>query len=304
MKKYKISVVIPIYNVEKYLEKTIESVINQTIGFKDNIQLILINDGSPDNSEKICLKYQEQYPDNVIYHKKENGGVSSARNKGIELAEGELINFLDSDDLWSNDAFEIAYNAYNKNKNIKLFSTKMVFFDKRKGDHPLNYKYKKDRIVNILEEYEYPQFSSSSIFIETETVKKYSYTLGIKYSEDNRFINEIVLDHPSIMMLEKPIYYYRKRESGDSAIQSCTTKEDWYTITPTKVYKYLMDLSVKKFGNIIKYIQNIVAYELTWRIALNPKYEMEEKVRKPPYRTPADGSPSPCPWRNSGKPTP
>ena len=280
MKKYKISVVIPIYNVEKYLEKTIESVINQTIGFKDNIQLILINDGSPDNSEKICLKYQEQYPDNVIYHKKENGGVSSARNKGIELAEGELINFLDSDDLWSNDAFEIAYNAFNKNKNIKLFSTKMVFFDKRKGDHPLNYKYKKDRIVNVLEEYEYPQFSSSSIFIETETVKKYSYTLGIKYSEDNRFINEIVLDHPSIMMLEKPVYYYRKRESGDSAIQSCTTKEDWYTITPTKVYKYLMDLSVKKFGNIIKYIQNIVAYELTWRIALNPKYEIEEKVRK------------------------
>ena len=61
-KKFKFSVIIPIYNVEKYLNETIESVINQTIGFEENIQLILINDGSPDNSETICLKYKEKYP--------------------------------------------------------------------------------------------------------------------------------------------------------------------------------------------------------------------------------------------------
>ena len=70
---YKISTIIPIYNVEKYLDETIKSIINQTIGFK-NIQMILVNDGSPDNSEEICLKYKEKYPNNIIYVKKENGG--------------------------------------------------------------------------------------------------------------------------------------------------------------------------------------------------------------------------------------
>ena len=64
--KYKISVVMPIYNVEKYLEESILSVINQTIGF-DNIQLILVNDGSPDNCEEICLKYREKYPNYIVY---------------------------------------------------------------------------------------------------------------------------------------------------------------------------------------------------------------------------------------------
>ena len=67
--KYKFSVIIPIYNVEDYIEETILSVINQSIGFKENIQLILVNDGSPDDSEKICLKYKEMYPNNIIYIK-------------------------------------------------------------------------------------------------------------------------------------------------------------------------------------------------------------------------------------------
>ena len=77
--KYKISIVMPFYNSESYIEEAIESVINQTIGF-ENIQLILVNDGSNDNSEKICLKYKNIY-NNIIYIKQENGGVSSARNK-------------------------------------------------------------------------------------------------------------------------------------------------------------------------------------------------------------------------------
>ena len=95
----KVSVIIPVYNVEQYLEETILSVVNQTIGF-ENIQMILVNDGSPDNSEEICLKYRDKYPDNILYIKKENGGVSSARNLGMEYIQGKYVNFLDSDDKW------------------------------------------------------------------------------------------------------------------------------------------------------------------------------------------------------------
>lgn len=98
--RFKFSVIIPVYNVENYLEETIQSVIHQTIGFKKNIQIILVNDGSPDDSGKICEKYQREYPDNIVYVEQKNAGVSAARNNGLKYAEGEIINFLDSDDKW------------------------------------------------------------------------------------------------------------------------------------------------------------------------------------------------------------
>lgn len=92
--KYKFSIIIPIYNAKEYVEKTIRSVINQTIGFKKNIQLILINDGSTDESEDICLKYKRKYPENIVYYKKENEGVSKARNYGSNIFKENMLIFL------------------------------------------------------------------------------------------------------------------------------------------------------------------------------------------------------------------
>ncbi len=278
--KFKFSVIIPVYNAEKYIEETIESVIEQTIGFEKSIQLILINDGSADNSEEICLKYKNQYPHNIVYIKQENAGVSAARNNGIKLVEGELTTFLDSDDLWSRDSFEVVYSNYQKRPDISLFSCKMVFFDAKKGNHPLNYKYKKDKVVDILEDYQYPQLSSSSLFVKSSVIKNYSYDKSIKYSEDNKFINEILLDLKKYMVLKTPIYYYRKRYEGNSAIQRQAENVDWYLVTPEKVYRYLYDLSKEKFGKVIKYIQNLVIYDISWRIVFNPFAEIDKNVRK------------------------
>lgn len=79
-KDYKISIITAVYNVEEYLEEMIESVLEQTIGF-ENIQLILVDDGSVDSSGEICDRYAEQYPNNIVVVHKENGGVSTARNE-------------------------------------------------------------------------------------------------------------------------------------------------------------------------------------------------------------------------------
>lgn len=107
-KKFLFSVVIPVYNVEKYLEEAILSIVNQTIGFKKNIQLILINDGSPDNSGDICKKYKTLYPENIVYVEKENGGVSAARNEAFQYVDAKYVTFLDSDDKWELSSFENA----------------------------------------------------------------------------------------------------------------------------------------------------------------------------------------------------
>lgn len=267
--KYKFSVVIPIYNVEQYLEETIESIINQTIGFKDNIQLILINDGSPDNSGEICKKYKKLYPNNVVYIEQENSGVSAARNNGIKHIEGELTTFLDSDDKWSLNAFKDAYEQYSKNPEIGVFSCKMVFFDGRKGNHQLNYKYAKNQVVDIFKQYRYPQLSSSSVFIRSDRLKDKQYCTDIKYSEDNRLINEIILEDRYYMVLSNPVYYYRKRMNESSAIQNQLFDETYYTVTPIKVYKYLFEYSQKIYGSIIPYVQNLVLYDLSWRVTID-----------------------------------
>ncbi len=103
----KISVIIPVYNAEKFLHKCLDSVLNQT--FKD-YEIILVNDGSKDNSGAICDEYAEKYDFIRAFHK-ENGGASSARNYGMKLAQGEYINFVDADDWMELDMYEKLVNA-------------------------------------------------------------------------------------------------------------------------------------------------------------------------------------------------
>ena len=115
---YKFSVVIAIYNTEKYLNEAIDSVINQTIGFEDNIELILVDDGSTDSSGEICKQYQEKYPNNIKYIYQENQGQANARNNGMKIAKGAYLNFLDSDDKFVNNALSTVEQYVSKEPNI------------------------------------------------------------------------------------------------------------------------------------------------------------------------------------------
>lgn len=106
----KISVIVPVYNVEEYLHRCIDSVLNQTF---TNIELILVDDGSTDNSGKICDEYQ-MIDDRVIVIHQENAGAAVARNTGIDKSTGEFIAFVDSDDFIHPQMYEILYDVINK----------------------------------------------------------------------------------------------------------------------------------------------------------------------------------------------
>ena len=191
--KYKFSVIIPIYNVEEYLEETIISVINQDIGFKENIQIILVNDGSPDNSEAICLKYKEMYPENVVYVYQDNSGVSAARNNGLNYVEGEFINFLDSDDKWEKDVFTKAYKMYREHDDIDVIGVRQKFFEAISSYPSLDYKFNKDKVVDIFNAPDHIQLSVTSGFFRTSSIGNIRYDTRIKYSEDAKFLYEIIL---------------------------------------------------------------------------------------------------------------
>ena len=127
IKSYVFSVIMAIYNTGRYLDESIGSLLKQTIGY-ENIQIILINDGSSDNSEEICLKYKNSY-NNIIYSKIEHSGVSKARNIGMIFAKGKFINFLDPDDFWDSNAFKYVINFYNQHKNVDIVSGRMKYFE-------------------------------------------------------------------------------------------------------------------------------------------------------------------------------
>ena len=97
MNKELISIVVPVYNVEKYLDKCVKSIINQTY---DNLQIILVDDGSKDNSGKLCDLWGQR-DRRIITKHKDNGGLSDARNYGVKFAEGKYVMFVDSDDIIS-----------------------------------------------------------------------------------------------------------------------------------------------------------------------------------------------------------
>lgn len=103
----KVSVIMPIYNVEKYLNRSIDSLIRQTL---EDIEIILIDDGSTDNSRKIINKYQKLYPDKIVARSIKNGGAAHARNIGLSLAQGEYVGFVDSDDYVDRTMFEKLYS--------------------------------------------------------------------------------------------------------------------------------------------------------------------------------------------------
>ena len=109
----KVSVIVPVYNVEKYLPTCLDSLVQQTL---KEIEIIVVNDGSTDNSLSIMQQYAKKYPDKIKIYSKENGGLSDARNAGMKIANGEYISFIDSDDYISCDFIETLYNVMKAEK--------------------------------------------------------------------------------------------------------------------------------------------------------------------------------------------
>lgn len=172
---YKISVIIPIFNSEIYLKKCLDSVLNQTL---NDIEIILIDDGSSDSSLQIIKQYAEKY-NNIKYRTKINEGQAIARNLGIEMATGEFISFVDSDDYIENTMFEKLYNIAIKNNSDIV-------------------------ICDYIEEYSNKKIEKKSLFINTDSLSK-SYILSVA-GPCSKIIKTDLFKNNNIKFLENNIY--------------------------------------------------------------------------------------------------
>ena len=264
-KDFLISTIMPVYNVEKYLDKAIKSVIKQSIGFK-NIELILVNDGSQDNSDAICQKYQKKYPDNVIYISKKNEGVSIARNTGLKEARGKYVNFLDSDDYIDTDFYKKAYDMLESHDEIDFVACRLKYFEASTDYHYLDYKFTGDRIIDILEEPQSILLHINCTLIRKDIVEKIKFDSKLKISEDTKLIYEILLNKSKYGILSSSIYHYRRRVDETSAVQNSRLNKSWYFDTIENCHEYLIKKYKEKYSEVIPYLQHFLMYDIQWRM--------------------------------------
>ena len=265
--KYMVSCIIPVYNAEKYLHEAIDSVVNQTIGFEKNIQLLLVNDGSGDGSGKICEEYAKEYPNNVVYIEQENAGVSAARNVGLDVAAGEFIAFLDSDDLMDTDYIQKGIEQFNKyGEQIDIVSYPLKFFGAKEGRiHPLEYVYTATQLVSVGDKKysNYIKANAASALIRYSAIGGLRFDSSMKYAEDGYFITQILKNTWQYAVLSDTCYNYRKSWEGGSALDNSVSSVGWYE----KLFLYcgrLIDNELEQHGFVNTYIQSLVMYDLQW----------------------------------------
>ncbi|KQL42421.1 glycosyl transferase family A [Bacillus sp. FJAT-25509] len=265
---YLFSIIMPIYNVEKFLVEAIDSVINQTIGFEENIQLILVNDESPDDSEKICVDYQNRYPKNIQYLKKPNGGVSSARNYGIDYIKGKYVQFLDPDDTISIDTLLNVYTFFEEHEEeIDLVAIPIKFFEARTGNHTLNNKFGRTRVIDIIEQPNLLLTHAASAFIKSDLMKKYQFDRNCRIGEDCKLVSHVILEKNKYGVLKNASYNYRLRNDGTSAMQNAM-KNDWFIHSLDTFSLDLIHKSIEQVGELPEYIQYIIMHDLKWKFSI------------------------------------
>ena len=200
--KVLVSIIVPVYNVEKYIDKCLNSLVNQTL---KNIEIIVVNDGTKDNSQKIIDKYTKKYSF-IRSYIKENGGLSSARNYGLKHAKGEYIAFVDSDDFVDKNMFEQMYLYAKNNKyDIVVCDTINVYNDKQ-SYRISNLKYSDDDVKNYIIS---PPMACIRIY-KKNIFEKVSFKEGILY-EDLNLTPSLVQYTKKIGFINKGYYYYYQR---------------------------------------------------------------------------------------------
>ncbi|WP_195929951.1 glycosyltransferase [Clostridium sp. 1001270J_160509_D11] len=213
----KISIIVPIYNVEKYLTNCIDSILNQT--FKD-FELILVNDGSTDNSFEICKHYKD-IDDRICIIDKKNGGLSSARNAGLDIAKGEYIGFVDSDDYIHPQMYELLYNQIIKNKaDISMCEFKKVSeFNKKELSDKVILNQEVEILNNKEAVFKLGENGSVTYVIACNKLYKKSLFNNIKFKEgiiheDEYIIHRLLYQVKTLVYIKEKLYFYLQREGS------------------------------------------------------------------------------------------
>jgi glycosyltransferase involved in cell wall biosynthesis len=213
----KLSVILPVYNSEKFLYKTLDSILNQTY---KNFELIIVNDGSADSSKDIINSFNDS---RINYIYQENAGVAAARNKGLDYAKGHFITFHDSDDLSITNRFETLLQKFDY-YNIDAVHSDMLLINE--VDSPISYwqskNVERDKILRYFIKMGTP-FNNSTMVFKRDTIGNNRYDTSFKIGEDTKFVFNVVKNSNTLHIAE-PLLLYRRHANNS------TNSNDYYTL--------------------------------------------------------------------------
>lgn len=278
----KISVIVPVCNVEMYLEDCIKSIINQTIGF-ENLELIMVDDGSTDSSYEIMEKYQKLYNNIKIYRfDTKSGSAGRPRNKGIEMAKGKYLMFSDPDDLFLPNSCEVMLNEIeNKKADYVIGNYQNCYEDGTLWEKPVFSKEKYKNFKLNIKDYKNSFFIMNSSVCNKIFNSSFIKKIGVKFvegipAEDAVFSTYCFMKAKSVYYISDIMYLYRQRSENESTSTSCSYK---FFDGINKAYRIIYDNF--KENNEIGFYRYFYAKSMTYIlykfIDSNLLYE-EEKI--------------------------
>lgn len=268
------SIVMACYQVEDYLNEAIESIESQWLSLREYIQLILVDDGSTDQTGKIADAWAEKYPDNITVVHQDNGGAAAARNAGLQLVRGRYVNFLDADDRFSPETLEHVYQfiiaTEDSGEEVDVYTIPLFFFEAQNGPHVLNYRFDKgSRIIDLDVEINAVHLFTTASFIRQEAIGSQRFDTRLQISEDACFLQPILMQKRKLGVISEAKYMYRRRKGENiSAIQGSTLKKSWYLETPKVFYLELAEKIKAEFGEVPRFIQYTWMYDMQWRFRM------------------------------------
>ncbi|MCI8791200.1 MAG: glycosyltransferase family 2 protein [Eubacterium sp.] len=261
-----ISIIMPVYNTEAYLQEAVESIIGQSLPFRENIMLYLLDDASTDDSLAVCRDYERQHPENIkVVHFDENQGVSAVRNFGLSLCRehtGTIVGFVDSDDRLHRDALKRVEDFFDGHRDVNMAVAEIYFFGAKEGSHKLNWRFDEREVVHILEDYTYPQYYIGGAFFQQPAWEKLSFDETMNFWEDALAVNQVILAEEKYGLIKDAVYYYRKREDESSLVDSAWHDRGRYIPFLDHGYLRLMDYCKKEKRRLLPYIQFVVVYHM------------------------------------------
>ena len=232
----KISIIVPVYNVEAYLERCVESILKQTY---TNFELLLINDGSTDKSGELCDQLVSKNGNIKVFHLK-NAGVSNARNVGIQNSTGEWITFVDSDDFITNDYLETLISAVDGDDSIGFSIARLHHIKNGQITELPVFSGKEEKWSTEQTMRELLTTSKTSFFpvaklFRREIISDFTFNTDYHLAEDALFLTEVLLKTKcTSIFIDKPIYYYDHRQG------SATTSVNTHVFDTIEVYKIIV----------------------------------------------------------------
>ncbi len=274
--RHRISLIVATYNVKPYFEAFLSSVVYQSTG-RENLEIILVDDGSTDRSGEIAQRWTRRFPDTIRYVRKENGGVSSARNAGLDIATGDWVSFPDPDDMLSPRYLHFVDAELSRNHRDPLLMvvTRLLMYREATGriqdNHPLAFRFREGRHIGSSTELgRYIQLGTNTAVVHRSALERHALRFDGRVQptfEDAHLINRLLLLEPAraVAFIRSANYIYRRRGRGGSLIDGAHTVAAWYLDEIRYGLLSLVSLAQATRNSIPRHLQIMLLYCASWR---------------------------------------